>query len=82
MEWLKQLFTVEKIDVATVDFSNRVAEIQSRITALRRRIEQAERYPNTSLLPPPPKTNTIDNTRATKTAELDALRAKLMGKKT
>jgi hypothetical protein len=28
-----------------------------------------------------PATKTIDNARATKTAELDALRAKLMGKK-
>lgn len=80
MKWLTKLFTVEKIDVTTVNFSDRVAEIQSRIAALRRRLEQAERYPNKPQPVSEPKA--IDNTRATKTAELDALRAKLMGKKT
>jgi hypothetical protein len=79
MKWLTKLLVVEKIDVTPPDFSDRVAEIQSRITALRRRLEQAEKYPNSSQ--PMPATKAIDNTRATKTAELDALRAKLMGKK-
>jgi hypothetical protein len=79
MKWLTKLFTVEKIDVTPPDFSDRVTEIQSRIAALRRRIERAEKYPNKSQPVTEPKT--IDDTRATKTAELDALRAKLMGKK-
>jgi hypothetical protein len=79
MKWLTKLFTVEKIDVTPADFSHRIAEMQTRIAALRRRLEQAEKYPNKSQ--PVPKPKTIDNARATKTAELDALRAKLMGKK-
>lgn len=79
MKWLTKLFTVEKIDVTPPDFSDRIAEMQTRIATLRRRIEQAEKYPNNSQPVPEPKA--IDNTRATKTAELDALRAKLMGKK-
>jgi hypothetical protein len=77
MKWLIKLFTVEKIDVTPPDFSDRIAEIQLRIAALRRRLKQSEQQPIKSQ--PLPKT--IDNTRATKTAELDALRAKLMGKK-
>jgi predicted nucleic acid-binding Zn-ribbon protein len=79
MKWLTKLLTVEKIDVAPADFSHRIAEIQSRIATLRRRFDQAEKYPNDSQLVPEPKT--IENTRETKTAELDALKAKLMGKK-
>lgn len=81
MKWLTKLFTVEKIDVTPPDFSDRVSEIQRRITVLRRRLEQAEKYPNKSQPLPKTKPKTIDNARATKTAELDALRAKLMGKK-
>jgi hypothetical protein len=80
MKWLTKLFTVEKIDVTPPDFSHRVAEIQSRIAALRRRIERAEKYPNKSQPVTEPKT--IDDARAKKAAELNDIKAKLLGKKT
>ena len=69
------------------DLSIRVAEIQSRIAALRSSLERTERSnKNTPTQPKPvvgnaPAATEQDAVRAAKEAEMMALKAKLLGKK-
>lgn len=86
MKWLKKLFSVEEIDFAPSDLSIRVAEIQQRIAILKRSIEQSEKsYKNSStqtksMVDTKPQQSSND-AQATKTAEMMALKSKLLGKK-
>lgn len=79
----------EPINELESDLSIRVAEIQSRIAALRSSLERAEK-PNKNIAPSKQLSqiggiHTTDtrghNERAAKAAELDDLKAKLLGKK-
>lgn len=80
IKWLKKLFTAEEIDIAPTDLSIRVAEIQQRIATLRRSIEEptkssyvAQTQPQSMVVTEQPKDS--------KAAELNDLKAKLLGKK-
>lgn len=86
MKWLTKLFAVEEPDIAPSNLSIRVAEIQQRIATLKRSIERPEKsYPSSPLSPEPVVDTTpqqpIVDVRATKAAELNDIKAKLLGKK-
>ena len=89
MKWLKKLFAVEETNsdwVTPSDLSIRVAEIQQRITTLKRSIERPEKYSPASPSQSKPLVDTtpqqsIDEARTTKAEEMMALKAKLLGKK-
>jgi superfamily I DNA and RNA helicase len=86
MKWLKKLFTAEEIDIAPSDISCRVSEIQFRIATLRRSIEQPEKsYSSSSssskLVVDTTPQQSIADARATKAAELNDIKSKLLGKK-
>lgn len=76
MKWLKKLFAVEQLDIAPSDLSVRVAEIQQRIATLKHSISGPEKS-SASTLPQQPN----NDVQASKVAELDDLKAKLLGKK-
>ena len=76
MKWLTKLFAVEQLDIAPSDLSVRVAEIQQRIATLKRSISGPEKS-SVSSSPQQP----INDTQATKAAELNDIKAKLLGKK-
>ena len=69
------------------DFSARTAEIKARITTLRRSIEQSEKSPKVSqtrsqsVVAKEPQQPARDVNREQKTAELNDIKAKLLGKK-
>lgn len=89
MKWLKRLFTAEETNsdwVTPSDLSGRITEIQSRIAALKRSIDGPEKSSRSSSLLSEPLVDTtsqqsIDDAQATKAAEMTALKAKLLGKK-
>jgi hypothetical protein len=89
MKWLKKLFAVEETNsdwVTPSDLSKRVAEIQQRITTLKRSIDRTEKpYPSSPTQSKPLVDTTpqqsIDEARATKAEEMMAMKAKLLGKK-
>lgn len=92
MKWIFHLLKLRRCKIeqpVESDLSLRVAEIQSRISALRSSIERTEKSnknpaPSTKL-PQASGVHTPDtsghNDRTTKEAEMMALKAKLLGKK-
>ena len=89
MKWLKNLFAAEETNsdwVTPSDLSIRVTEIQQRIATLRRSIDWTEKpYPSSPTQSKPVVDTTpqqsINDTQATKAAEMMAMKAKLLGKK-
>ena len=77
----------ESKDEFESDLSIRVAEIRSRIAALRSSLERAEKSNKTtptqpkSFVEPAQSTDNTKDVRAAKEAEMMALKAKLLGKK-
>jgi len=86
MKWLTKLFAEEEPDIAPSNLSIRVAEIQQRIATLKRSIDGPEKSYTSS---PPSSKPVVDTTSqqpindagATKAAELNDIKAKLLGKK-
>lgn len=84
MKWLKKLFAVEEINIATSDISSRVAEIQQRIAIIRRSIEQPRKSNKVSQAQSePPLEATLQhptNGNDERSKELMDMKAKLLGK--
>lgn len=88
MKWIKKLFAGENNDIAASDLSHRVAEIESRIATLKRGLEQSEKSPmgSPTLSQPlvgetPQQSQPVNIEQSSKAAEMMALKAKLLGKK-
>jgi uncharacterized small protein (DUF1192 family) len=84
MKWFKKIFQSPKEETGydSSELSNRVAELRSRITALRNSVERNDKsYLNKQTPVHTPVENIQPSESSTKEQEMMALKAKLLGKK-